>query len=142
MTTPTMETHPDIAAMRLRYERAGETPTAQVSDGLTFLSGLFLAMSPWVIGFSDHRSLTVNNLMSGLSLSVLAIGFATAYSRTHGINWVAPVIALWTVVAPWIVAGPTPAGKAIATNVIVGLLAFAFSLAAMSVGMGARPMRR
>jgi len=43
---------------------------------------------------------------------LLALGFAAAFERTHGIAWVTPVIALWTIVAPWAVSALTmrPAG--------------------------------
>jgi hypothetical protein len=154
MTTETpgthaIEEHPDITALRLRYEQAAETPTAQIADGLTFLGGLYLAMSPWVIGFTDHSSLTANNLFTGVALAMLALGFAAAYERTHGIAWVAPVIGLWTIVAPWVVSGPTPDTDAMVSNIVVGVLCVLFSMAAMSVTMrpaGARargfPARR
>jgi hypothetical protein len=47
-----IEEHPDLAALRLRYERAAETRVAQLVDGLTFLAGLYAAVSPWVAGFN------------------------------------------------------------------------------------------
>ncbi len=141
MSTPLIEEHPDIAAMRMRFDRAAETPTAQISDGLTFLTGLYLAMSPWVVGFTGHSSLTTTNVFTGLALALLALGFASAYSRTHGIAWVAPVIGLWAIVAPWVVNDTGLDTKAVVSNVTVGILACVFSLAAMSVGMN-RPMRR
>lgn len=102
-----------------------------------------------MIGFTDHSSLTASNLFTGIALALLALGFAAAYERTHGIAWVAPVIGLWTIVAPWLVSGATPDGDAILSNIIVGVLCVVFSLAAMSVAMrpaGARgrgfPARR
>lgn len=138
-SSPAIEQHPDIAALRLRYERVAETPTIQVADGLTFLSGLFLAMSPWVVGFTSHSGLTAINLMSGVTIALLAFGFASAYGRTHGIAWVAPIIGAWTIAAPWLVSGPTPSTSAIITNVIVGALCVLCTLAMMSMGMRRRP---
>lgn len=133
--TPAIEEHPDLTALRLRYGQAAETPTAQVADGLTFLAGLYLAMSPWVIGFTNHSSLTASNLFTGIALAMLALGFAAAYERTHGIAWAAPVLGVWTIVAPWLVSGAAPDSKAILSNIIVGVLCVLFSLAAMSVAM-------
>jgi hypothetical protein len=135
MRTSSIEQHPDIAALRLRYDRAAEKPSTQVADGLTFLTGLYLAMSPWVIGFTNQPSLTMSNVFTGIALAVLAFGFASAYGRTHGVAWVAPVIGLYAIVAPWLVAGATPDAKAITNNVIVGLLSLVFSLAAVVMGM-------
>jgi fatty acid desaturase len=133
--SPSIEHHPDIAALRMRYERAAETPTVQVVDGLTFLAGLFLAMSPWVVGFSSHSSLTATNLMSGIAIAALALGFASAYGRTHGIVWVAPLLGVWTIVAPWLVSGATPSTSAITTNVVVGAVCVLCTLAVMSASM-------
>jgi hypothetical protein len=144
---PLIEDHPDIVALRMQYDRAAETRTAQLADGLTFLTGLYLAMSPWVAGFArPYPGLAASNLCTGIALALLAIGFASAYGRTHGLAWVAPVIGLWTIIAPWLVSGPTPDSYAIANNVLTGLLCVVFSLAAMSVGMldmaGMRPFAR
>lgn len=137
-TTP-IEQHPDIAAMRMRYDEASETPRAQVVDGLTFLVGLFLAASAWIVGFNDRPTLAVTNLIAGIALAVLAASFASAYGRTHGISWVAPVIGLWTIFAPWLVAGNADSVRTVVTNVIVGIIALLLGLAAMAMGrVGAR----
>lgn len=136
--TPTIEEHPDIAALRARYDRVAETPTAQLVDGLTLLTGLYLAMSPWVVGFTgDSPGLTASNLFSGVAVALLALGFASAYGRTHGITWVTAVIGVWTIIAPWLVNGPTPDNSAIASNIIAGALCLLFGLGMASVGMRA-----
>jgi len=139
MTAPAIEQHPDIAALRDRYDRAAETPTAQLVEGLTILAGLYLAMSPWVVGFTgDSGSLTGSNLFSGVAVALLALGFASAYGRTHGIAWVTPVIGAWTIVAPWLVDGPTPDNSAIVSNVIAGALVVLFGLGTLTMGMRRR----
>jgi hypothetical protein len=138
MTTPTppIEKHPDLTGMRVRYEQMAETPMVQVADGLAFLSGLYLAMSPWVVGFTDHSALTMANIFVGITVALLAIGFASAFGRTHGIVWVAPLLGLWTIVAPWVVADAgTPATAAIFSNVIVGALIVLLTLPQLWVGV-------
>ena len=53
-----MEEHPDIMELRARYELAAAAPLAQFANGLIFLTGLYLAISPWVVGFNaSMRSL-------------------------------------------------------------------------------------
>jgi hypothetical protein len=140
--TPSIEEHPDITAMRARYEQVAETPTAQMVDGLTFLSGLYLAMSPWVVGFSGQSSLTMSNLLAGIAVALLALGFAALYGRTHGIAWVAPLIGAWTIVAPWVVSGPTPSDDAKLSNVIVGAVMVLCTLGMMGVGLRSMGMGR
>ncbi len=132
--TPPIEDHPDLAELRLRYEEAAETPTAQVVEGLTFLAGLYLAISPWVVGFTGQSSLTVSNVFCGVALAVLALCYATMYGRSHRIAWVAPIISAWVIVAPWLVSGPVPNVGAIVSNVIVGLVGLVCTIAMMSVG--------
>lgn len=132
--TPAIEDHPDLATLGLRYEEAAETPTAQVVEGLTFLAGLYLAISPWVVGFTSQSSLTASNVFCGVALAVLALCFATMYGRSHRIAWVAPIISAWAVVAPWLVSGPAPSVGAIVSNVIVGLVGLACSITMMSLG--------
>ncbi|MCA1646191.1 MAG: SPW repeat protein [Chloroflexi bacterium] len=99
MTTEAMRLHPDMAELRAKYEIGAQTPVARAVDGLTFLAGLYLAISPWVIGFNRFTTLTVNNLIVGGALAVLALGFSS-YGRTRRIAWIAPLVGGWTIVAP------------------------------------------
>ncbi|WP_252844986.1 SPW repeat protein [Actinoallomurus purpureus] len=131
-----MEKHPDIAELRARYDRVAETTSAHMVDGLTFLSGLYLAISPWVIGFHARTTtLTVNNLLTGLAVTMLAVGFATAYGRTHGVAWVVPLIGVWTIIAPWVIRGSMATMSTILNNVITGALILLFGVGAAGMGM-------
>ncbi|RSN49007.1 MULTISPECIES: SPW repeat protein [Actinomadura] len=134
-STSGIEHHPDIVEMRARYEAASATPAAQGTDGLIVLTGLFLAVSPWIVGFSGFTNLAVNNLVIGIALALLAAGFAANFARTHGMAWVVPVIGVWTIVAPWVIAGDQATTRTIWTNVVTGALAVCLGLAAMGVAM-------
>jgi multisubunit Na+/H+ antiporter MnhB subunit len=126
--------HPDILEMRQRYDEIAERPIARWSDGVMLLAGLFLAMSPWVVGFTGHAAMMISCLMSGIALCVLAIGFATAYGHFHGLAWVAAVIGLWAMVSSWVVDGPTPDSMVISTAIITGGIGLLCALALMSQG--------
>ncbi|MFB9964467.1 SPW repeat protein [Sinosporangium siamense] len=134
MTGHTMSTHPDIAEMRAKYELVAETPTAKVVAGLTFLAGLYLAVSPWIVGFTGFTTPTVNNLVTGIALAFLALAFATAYGRTHGIAWVVPLIGLWTIVSHWVMNPHIAPAAMIWNNVATGIVILALGLAAVFMG--------
>jgi hypothetical protein len=133
-----MEGHPDLLELRARYDRAAETMSAHAVDGLTFMSGLYLAISPWVIGFHGRTTVTVNNLLTGIAVALLAVGLASAYGRTHGVAWVTPLIGVWTIIAPWAVSGNPATTSTIVSNVITGAAIVVFGLAATAMGMLSR----
>lgn len=125
--------HPDILAMSANYERMAETPTAQATDGLTVLAGLFVALSPWIAGFSDQAALTRSNLVIGLAVAFLGAGFAMAYERTHRLTWVCPLLGAWTIVSVWVVSGAEATTVVVWSNVIGGAVVLLLGLAAISL---------
>ncbi|WP_285708311.1 SPW repeat protein [Microtetraspora sp. NBRC 16547] len=129
--------HPDIMEMRARYEAAAANPTAQLTDGLALLAGIYLAVSPWICGFQGLSGITVNNLVTGILVALLALGFSSAYGRTYGLAWVAPVIGVWTIIAPWVISGPNNTARVIVSNVVIGAIILFLGLANMSTGMTA-----
>ena len=133
-TTP-IEQHPDLLEMRTRYDQVAQRPTVQFIEGSTFLLGIFLAASPWIVGFADLGTLAATNFIVGGALALLALGFAVAYGRTHGISWVAPCLGLWTIISPWVVSGDVATARSITTNVIVGALILLLGLATTALGM-------
>ncbi|WP_433378396.1 SPW repeat protein [Streptosporangium sp. CA-115845] len=137
MRPASLEQHPDLIEMRERYERAGSSSVAQVIDGLGLLAGLYLAISPWVVGFNGLSRLTVSNLVTGIVVAALALGFASAYGRTYGISWVVPIIGIWTIISPWVTGSATTAN--IWNNVVTGAVIFLLGLGAVAVGSKRMP---
>ncbi|MFI5683125.1 SPW repeat protein [Streptomyces sp. NPDC051636] len=129
-----METHPDIIAMRNRHEmaeRAASTPRAQAVEALALLTGVYLAASPWIAGFSNLTTLAVNNLIVGIAYALLLSGgFGRAYERTHSMAWASCALGVWTIISPWVVAGDVSTTKTIVNNVIVGVIGLLLGLAA------------
>lgn len=137
MTTPSMsiERHPDIAEMRARYDRVSEQPMTRVIDGVLFLAGLFMAGSPWIVGFYGQTGLATCNLLTGLAVALLAVGFTSAYSRTHDMAFVVALLGVWMIVSPWLVVGVTTTAGMLWSNVACGIVVCVLGLGLTAVGM-------
>lgn len=129
MTTHSIEHHPDLAEMRSRFERVTSTPAAQAVEALALVTGLYLAASPWIAGFSSLSSLAINNLIAGLAYCLCMSGLGSAYERTHAMAWTAVAIGAWTIVAPWAIAGEVNTTRSVTSNVITGGIAVLLALA-------------
>lgn len=121
--------HPDIVAMNARYEWASESPTAQVANGLTIMAGLFMALSPWIVGFNGARTLMINNLVIGLTVALLGMSFAAMYERSHRVTWVCPMLGAWAIISPWVVTGAPTTTGVVLSNVIGGAVIVLLGLA-------------
>lgn len=137
VTAYSIEQHPDIVALRASYERTAESVPAQATFGLTLLTALYVAISPWVVGFDATTRLTVNDLIAGLAAAVLVLGFGSALDRTHGLTWVTPLLGVWMIISPWILRGVSPTAGMIWSNVVSGAVVVALGLATLY--FGARP---
>ncbi|MFI6149560.1 SPW repeat protein [Streptomyces sp. NPDC051109] len=136
MTTHSIEHHPDLAEMRSRFERVTSTPAAQAVEALALITGLYLAASPWIAGFSGLSSLAINNLIAGVAYCLCMSGLGSAYERTHAMAWTAVAIGAWTIVAPWVIAGDVSTTRTVLSNVITGGVALLLALA--MAGMAGR----
>lgn len=141
-THAAIHTHPDIVALRERYDQVAQQPPAQIADGMMMLSGLYAATSAWIVGFNGQTSLTVTNLITGLAIAALSVAFGSAYGHTHGLTFVAPLLGIWLIVSPWIVAGVNTGTAMIWSNSVGGAIVCVLGLATAAMGMGRRLPRR
>lgn len=129
-----MARHPDLIELRKRYDAASASPVAEGAAGVALLGALFLAASPWIVGFSALTAITVTNLIAGVALAVLVIALTAGYARLHGLTFVVPAIGLWTIVAPWAVVGTMNVTRTIYTNCIAGGALLLLGLVMLAVG--------
>ncbi|OBH85477.1 SPW repeat protein [Mycobacterium scrofulaceum] len=130
--------HPDLLALRANYDRAAESMSAHVTFGLALLTGLYVAASPWLVGFSATGSLATSNLIAGIAAAFLAYGFATALDRAHGLTWTMPVLGVWVIASPWILQGVTLTTGMMWSNVVAGALLTLLGLNAAYFGRRTR----
>lgn len=129
-----MARHPDLIELRRRYDEASTVPVAAMAEGVALLAALFLAASPWIVGFSALSAITVNNLIAGGALALLAIALTGAYGRLHGLTWVVPAIGIWTIVAPWAIVGAMDTTRTIWSNAVSGGVIVACGLLMLVMG--------
>lgn len=132
-----IDQHPDILALRAGYDRTAESMTAQATFGMTLLTAVYVAFSPWFVGFHGDARHAVNCLIVGATVAVLAMCFGSALDRTHGLTWTLPVLGVWLIISPWLFGGAPTTGM-IWSHVIAGALVTIFGLNAVYFGMRAR----
>lgn len=93
-------------------------------DPVNALVGVWLVISPWVLGFQSEMNVLANAVIVGLLLIAAALG-AMFVPRAWE-EWTEGALGLWLVVSPWAVgfAGMTNAKiSAICSGVVVLVLA-------------------
>ncbi|OMC30578.1 hypothetical protein A5740_16290 [Mycobacterium sp. GA-1841] len=137
MVHSSIDQHPDILALRAGYDRVAESMAAQITFGLTLLTAMYVALSPWIVGYDAFGRLTVNDLIVGGAIALLSMSFSFALDRAHGMTWTLPIFGVWLIISPWVfINGPT-AGM-IWSHVISGVLVMLLGFTAMYFGMQVR----
>lgn len=112
--------HPDASEMRARYDRVMGGRDVALMDAPVFLVGLYCAVSPWVLHFTAGQpALVTHNLVMGIAIAVLALGFTMMPERMYGLSWAMCAIGAWIIVSTWVV-GNSPDAGVVLNNIIVG----------------------
>ncbi|MGW3654607.1 SPW repeat protein [Streptomyces sp. NPDC005151] len=128
-TRADITSHPDVSEMRERYSRMLGGRDVALVDGPVFLVGLYCAVSPWVLHFTASQpTLVQHNLIMGIAIAVLGLGFTAMPDRMYGLSWAICAMGIWMIVSPWVV-GSSPDMGVILNNVIIGGLAVLLGLA-------------
>ncbi|KPC60867.1 SPW repeat protein [Streptomyces chattanoogensis] len=135
----TLAGHPDVTEMRERYERVLGGRDVILVDGPVFLVGLYCAVSPFIVHFAATQpALLMHNLILGIAIALLAVGFTVAPARMYGLSGAMCAMGVWMIVSPWIV-GTGPDAGVIWNNIVIGALTFL--LGAMCIGVAAKSRR-
>ncbi|MBC7271366.1 MAG: SPW repeat protein [Streptomyces sp.] len=123
-----LSTHPDASEMRARYARVLGGRDVALVDGPVFLLGLYCAVSPWILHYTTSQpALVPHNLIVGIAIGLLALGFTNTPERMYGLSWATCAIGVWMIISPWIV-GESPDAGVVWNNVIIGVLAVVLGL--------------
>ncbi|MDN3359639.1 SPW repeat protein [Actinomadura sp. DC4] len=137
-----MAGHPDAAEMRERYARMMEGRRVEMLEGLVILTGLYMAISPWVVHFrSTSPDVAVNDLIVGLALAIIGLGLMLFPERALGLGWMLIPIGIWLIILPWVAsAGHSATRGIIWNNLVVGIIVCL--LGAATAAMAAMGRRR
>jgi hypothetical protein len=69
-------------------------------DWACFALGLWLAISPWAAGYTDHEAATMNAIFVGLALA-LASHFECVACDEMPMEWLNLAVGVWLVCAPF-----------------------------------------
>ncbi|GGX34988.1 SPW repeat protein [Streptomyces lomondensis] len=120
--------HPDASEMRARYARMLGGRDVALVDGPVFLLGLYCAASPWIVHYTTSQPpLVTHNLIMGIAIGLLALGFTRAPERMYGLSWAMCALGVWLIISPWVV-GESPDAGVAWNNIIIGALAVILGL--------------
>ncbi|THA67228.1 hypothetical protein E6R60_32050 [Streptomyces sp. A0642] len=118
-----------------RYDRMMGGRDVPLLDAPVFLVGLYCAVSPWVLHFTaSQTSLVTHNLIMGIAIAVLGLGFTVTPQRMYGLSWAICAIGVWMIISPWVV-GSSPDVGVVLNNVIIGGLAVLLGLVCAGASM-------
>ncbi|MGW0293594.1 SPW repeat protein [Streptomyces tuirus] len=131
--------HPDASEMRDRYARMLGGRDVALVDGPVFLLGLYCAASPWIVHYmTSQPALATHNLIMGIAIGLLALGFTRAPERMYGLSWAMCALGVWMIVSPWVV-GESPDAGVVWNNIIIGALAVVLGLVCAGTAAKASP---
>ncbi|MGQ4385632.1 SPW repeat protein [Streptomyces sp. SAS_270] len=115
--------HPDASEMRARYDRMLGGRDVALVDGPVFLLGLYCAVSPWILHYTTSQpALVTHNLIMGIAIALLALGFTVTPERMYGLSWAICAMGTWMIISPWVVGDSPDTGVAL-NSIIIGALA-------------------
>lgn len=130
-----MAAHPDVSEMRDRYARMLGGRDVALVDAPVFLIGLYCAISPWVVHFTATQpTLVAHNLIMGIAIAALGLGFTVMPERMYGLSWAICAIGAWMIISTWVV-GSGPSLGVILNNVIIGGLTVLLGLVCVGASM-------
>ncbi|MEU6405857.1 SPW repeat protein [Streptomyces sp. NPDC046985] len=132
-----MGTHPEMDEMRQRLARTASSGPAVAIEGLVLLTGLYAAISPWVVHFAIQSTLTVNNLIIGLAIGAIGLGLALAPERMFRMAWALVPLGVWLFISPWVVTLTHSARAGIIwNNCWTGAVTVVLGMAALGLTIG------
>jgi hypothetical protein len=110
--------------------------TKRWQDWVELVLGIWLVISPWVVGFADMEAARTNAVILGVAIvvySLIELGVPKAWEE-----WVSAAMGLWLVISPFVL-NFSQHTAATWNTIAVGVLTLVFALWALSKDFAHRP---
>ena len=97
-------------------------------SGINIIAGIWLVLSPFILGFSALATPTWNLLIVGVAVTILAIIRVTRPLQYEGVSWVNFALGIWLVFSPFIL-GYSGVGVALWNSIILGVIVLVLAAA-------------
>ncbi len=105
--------------------------SARTASGINVLAGIWLIISPFVLGFWRVPAATWDNIIVGIVVLILAATRVAGPARTAWASWVNLILGIWLIISPWVLRiaeYPSPTWNNVILGIIVGILGIASAL--------------
>lgn len=96
------------------------------AGGLNILAGIWLIISPFILGFSNVQSAMWNAVIVGIVVAVLAAIRAGAMLDQPWLSWINLILGIWLFVSPWVL-GYSGTTSALWNSLVLGVIVFVLS---------------
>jgi hypothetical protein len=124
-TTPAQPQNPCSRVVFLLQEVYAMKPLKHWTDAVNAVLGVWLVVSPWLMGYQDASAAMWNAVIVGAALVAAALG-AIFVPRAWE-EWTEGGLAVWLVASPWLL-GFAAMEAAMLTAVATGVVIFALAL--------------
>lgn len=97
---------------------------AMTASGLNVLAGIWLIISPYLLGFANTSSAT-NAIIVGIIVGIVALIRVLTSENTAWLSWVNIVLGVWLLISPFMLG--FMAGRDLWNSIILGILVIVFA---------------
>jgi len=101
----------------------------QWQDAVNVILGIWLFISPWVLGYSGAEVQAWNSWVVAVIVFALSVASLAQFRRWE--EWINVLLGVWLIISPWVLhfsADTKATSNAVIVGIIVGLLALSSAI--------------
>jgi SPW repeat len=99
--------------------------TESWQDSVNVVLGVWLILSPWILGFAASQAAMWNAVVVGVVIAAAALGALFSFQKWE--EWADMAFGVWLVISPWVLGFAATLATATWNFVVVGLLTVALA---------------